>query len=134
MLLRRIFGLWLLILLTAIINGALGDLFTVRWLGLYGTHVYKTVVVVIVVFVLAGLYARRTRTSRWLQDVTECGLIWVLLTVCFELIFNNYVLKDSWRDLLSNYYDLGKGRLWSLVLLSELLAPFLMTWRLKRKI
>jgi hypothetical protein len=128
----RILGYWLVLLAVAIANGAFGDLVVARWLGEYSVHLYKTLVMVMVIFMMARIYAKHVRKARWLQDVVECGLIWVLLSVTFEFIFGHYVLGNIWEDLLSDY-NLLQGRLWSLVLFSDFLAPLLMGWRYKGK-
>jgi hypothetical protein len=51
------------------------------------------------------------------------GLIWFGLTIAFEFLFGHYVMKHPWSRLLHDY-NVFEGRLWSLVLLAILLAPF----------
>jgi hypothetical protein len=46
------------------------------------------------------------------------------LTLAFEFSFGRYVSGLSWRTLLADY-DLSQGRLWPLLLLTTLLAPWL---------
>src|SRR5215470_2310332 len=53
------------------------------------------------------------------------GLLWLVLTVAFEFLFGHYVSGTSWRSLLADY-DLRRGRLWPLVLLTVLVAPWLL--------
>jgi hypothetical protein len=53
------------------------------------------------------------------------GLLWLALTVAFEFLFGHYVAGASWRSLLADY-DLRRGRLWPLVLLTVLVAPWLL--------
>jgi hypothetical protein len=54
------------------------------------------------------------------------GFSWFLCTVAFEFLFGHYVAGASWVSLLAEY-DVGRGRLWSLVLLSVLVAPWLVS-------
>ena len=59
------------------------------------------------------------------------AVIWTALTVAFEFIFGHYVDRKSWSELAANY-EIWNGRLWPLVLLSLVIAPFLWTssiWR-----
>jgi hypothetical protein len=49
------------------------------------------------------------------------------MTVLFEFVFGHYVLKTSWEVLLADY-RIWQGRLWSLVLIREAIAPVMMGW------
>ena len=48
--------------------------------------------------------------------------------MAFELLFGRYVSGASWESLLADY-DLRRGRLWSLVLVTILFAPWLASHR-----
>lgn len=66
---------------------------------------------------------------RWLESpssrqLLKIGLLWLVLTVAFEFLFGHYVAGLRWQTLLAEY-NLLRGRLWSLVLLTTLLAPWL---------
>ena len=124
-------GLWFVAVVVAIGNGYLGNTIIAARLGEYGGHVYKTVVLVAVVFVLGWLYARQTQGAGWVGAALGVGLLWLGLTIIFEFIFGHYVIGNPWGTLFADY-RIWKGRLWSLVLLSELLAPLIMGWRLNR--
>ena len=50
-------------------------------------------------------------------------LLWLALTVAFEIVFGHYVSRLSWETLIADY-DIREGRLWPLVLLTTLLAPW----------
>ena len=60
--------------------------------------------------------------------------IWTALTIAFEFIFGHYVDRKSWSELAANY-QVWEGRLWPLVLLSLVLAPFLWirVWPARRR-
>ena len=67
----------------------------------------------------------------WLGEVDGRGLLaagfcWLVFTVAFEFLFGHYVAGASWASLLVEY-DLGRGRLWPLVLLTVLVAPWLVS-------
>jgi len=59
------------------------------------------------------------------------GGFWVILTILFEFVFGHYVIKNPWQKLLADY-NILKGRLWSLLLLTELISPLLIGLLLKR--
>jgi hypothetical protein len=50
------------------------------------------------------------------------GAGWLAATVAFELVFGRFVSGMSWRALLADY-DITRGRLWPLVLVSLAVAP-----------
>jgi hypothetical protein len=123
--------LWLIAAIVAVANGYLGNTVVATLLGDYGVHVYKSVVIIAVVFLLARLYAGRTRGVGWATAASGAGLLWLVLTITFEFIFGHYLFGNPWERLLADY-RIWQGRLWPLVLLSDLLAPLLVGWRLNR--
>lgn len=62
-----------------------------------------------------------------LLDRTRLLLIggsWVSMTMLFEFGFGHYVAKTPWKKLFHDY-NMLKGRVWSLFLLTELVSPLL---------
>jgi hypothetical protein len=51
------------------------------------------------------------------------GILWGVLTVAFEFGFGHYVSGLGWDVLLADY-DVRAGRLWPLVLLATVAAPW----------
>jgi uncharacterized membrane protein YgdD (TMEM256/DUF423 family) len=123
--------LWVIVAVVAVANGYFGNTVVAGQLGDYGAHVYKTVVVILAVFLMAWIYARQTRGAEWAGEALAVGILWLGLTIVFEFVFGHYVLHNPWETLIADY-RIWKGRLWSLVLLSELFAPLLVGWRLNR--
>ena len=52
------------------------------------------------------------------------GMSWVSMTMLFEFGFGHFIAKTPWKKLFHDY-NLLKGRVWSLFLLTELLSPLL---------
>ena len=52
------------------------------------------------------------------------GSQWVLMTILFEIVFGHCVAKKSWKEL-AQVLNVFKGDLFTLVLLSSLLSPYL---------
>ena len=76
-----------------------------------------------IVLAFSFLFVRwQARASR--RPLLLVGVVWLALTLAFELGFGRYVLGMGWRALLADY-DLLHGRLWPLVLLATLLGPWL---------
>jgi hypothetical protein len=68
----------------------------------------------------------------WLGPLGSAGLLavgfsWLVLTVAFEFLFGHYVAHASWAALAAEY-DVSRGRLWPLVLLTVLVAPSIADW------
>ncbi|MDO8310908.1 MAG: hypothetical protein Q7T25_03100 [Sideroxyarcus sp.] len=114
---------WFVLLVVAMINGALRD-FT------YGKHVpellanqLSCVSGILLFAVVIHQYVRRWPPAS-AREAWYIGLFWMALTVAFEFLFFHYVGGHSWEALLANY-DIASGRLWPLILLWVLVAPYL---------
>jgi len=77
--------------------------------------------------ILFGIYIWLV-TSRWRLrssgQAWSVGFIWLGMTVVFEFIFGHFVMGNSWERLLHDY-NLLEGRIWILVLLWLVVAPYL---------
>lgn len=73
-------------------------------------------------------------TIRWIAPRDSAaawtvGLTWLLLVLAFEFLAGHYVFGSSWSKLLADY-DVMRGRVWVLVLLTTLTAPVVSSrWR-----
>lgn len=56
-------------------------------------------------------------------EALAIGLLWVVLTLLFEFGVFRFALGLPWERLLADY-DLAEGRLWPLVLVTELVVPY----------
>jgi hypothetical protein len=52
------------------------------------------------------------------------GLMWIVMTVCFEFAFGRYVAGYEWSRLFRDY-DLSSGRVWLLLLIWVMFAPYI---------
>jgi hypothetical protein len=120
MVLRSI-AIWFALLGIAIGNGAARSAWISPRLGEYAGHVISTVV-------LCTCIASLTMASiRWiapagLWEAFLVGVLWVVLTVAFEFIGGHCLFGNPWPKLLADY-DILHGRVWVLVLITNLLAP-----------
>jgi hypothetical protein len=113
---------WFVLLLVAVINGALRD-FT------YGRHVPELLANqlsclsgIILFGVMFYQFVRHWPPATARQAI-YIGLFWMVLTVAFEFLFFHYAAGHSWPELLANY-DIAGGRLWPLILLWVAFGPY----------
>ena len=116
--------IWLGILVLASGNGAARDLVLARRLGDPLARAISTIV-------LCGLILLVTwRSIRWIgfrsrRDALIVGSLWVVLTLTFEFLAGHYLFGKAWATLLEDY-DLSRGRIWILALLTTFAAPVLL--------
>ena len=121
--LLRALGLWLYILLFAILNGAVREAVLVPLIGERTALPVSGVILALLIFILCLVFVRSLRITTagraWLV-----GAFWLALTLGFEFLFGHYVLGASWDVLLASFSP-ENGNLWLLVLFSTLCSPFL---------
>jgi hypothetical protein len=117
----RVLLVWLAFLCAAILNGALRQKVLVVMLGAAGAHLLSSVLlsgVILGATYLALPWLRLDSNRRaWI-----IGVSWLGLTVAFEFLVGHYWFHASWSALFAEY-NLARGRIWILVLVTTLLAP-----------
>jgi len=124
------FGIWVIFGILAIINGVIRNRFYAPIIGEYTAHVISTIIATCFVVVGSYLFLRFIRIEYGNVELLLVGVFWVILTVLFEFVFGHYVVGNSWEKLLADY-NILKGRVWSLFLLTELVSPLLIGMLLK---
>ena len=124
----RALAVWCLLLHLAVLNGGVRDTWLSPRLGDTIGRALSTVLLSLLILLATWL------TIRWIGPRTQgqalpVGALWVLLTLVVEFGFGHYGFGKSWDELLADY-DLGRGRVWVLVLLVTFVAP-LWTARLR---
>lgn len=112
---------WFVILLLAVLNGALREFMLVPALGVPAATALSGIVlcalIIGVVFLARpwlGLANRRA--------ALDIGAFWLLLTLAFEFGFGCFVQHKSWPEMIGAY-RFENGNLWPLVLLVILVSP-----------
>jgi hypothetical protein len=77
-----------------------------------------------VILLISYLFFHLTSVGYSVSDLWFVGLIWLSLTVIFEFGFGHFVMKKSWGKLLEDY-NMLKRRVWVVVLIVTLTAPYL---------
>jgi hypothetical protein len=111
---------WFAILVLAALNGALRDLIMAPRIGDTIARAISTVVLCGLILLVAWLSIRWIG-SRTGQHALIVGVLWVVLTLTFELGSGLYAGKP-WAVMLEDY-NLLRGRLWVLVPIVTFFAP-----------
>ena len=120
----KVFTTWALFIPVAIANGITRDLVYKPWVGDLAAHQISTIIA-ISAFITLVYFLRKSD----FKDMTGLrlfiiGLVWVFMTIIFEFGFGFYVDKIPFEKLLADY-NILKGRVWSLMLITELFTPII---------
>ena len=117
----RACAIWLILLVAAVMNGAMRQGVLVPFWGEGAAHYVSTVLLALIIFFVALLL------SPWLnldsrRQAWVVGLLWMMLTVAFEFGAGHFVFGTPWSKLLADYH-LTEGRIWIIIPLAMLLTP-----------
>jgi len=115
----------------AILNGSIRELLISPRLGENAGHVISSILLIILILIGTYYYLKYWLENYIKKDLIVIGSIWLVLTIGFEFIFGYYVTERTWQTLLAEY-NLFAGRLWTLILLVTLTAPWLVAKFLRR--
>lgn len=114
-------AVWFVILLVAVLNGALRDRVLASVFGPVAARALSGIVLCVAILAAATVSARwlgtHSNRSRW-----HIGALWLFLTLVFEVAVG-YAQHQSWQRLLDAYTFEG-GNLWPLVLATIVVAPW----------
>jgi len=113
--------LWFPMLVIAIINGAIREFVFKKFLGDLAAHQLSTVSLILFFAIYIRFVIMRFPPPSASMALL-IGLVWVLMTLCFEFGFGRF-RGNSWDTLLQDY-NLARGRLWVLIPLWVLVAPY----------
>ena len=106
-------------------NGFVGKFLLEPAIGEYKTHVYKTIIGLVIVLLMGWIYAKNTMGAGWKQSCWTAGIFWLVLTLLFEFIAGHFLFGNPWEKLF-NDYRIWAGRLWLLFLIALVFAPVIM--------
>ena len=113
---------WFPMLLIAVANGFLRELYYKKYFNDLKAHQLSTVTLIILFGIYMGIIIHFYPPASYLQALL-IGLLWFSLTEIFEFsfgIFRGY----TWQQMFADY-NIVQGRIWILIPLWLLLAPML---------
>jgi hypothetical protein len=119
----KAFGVWLIMLVAAFLNGALRELLIVPSMGEPVGHVISVFVLSGAIFGIAYLFATGHRPLPG-STLFQIGLFWLALSLLFEFGFFHYARHEPWEKLLADY-NVFRGRLLIVVWLTTFFSPLI---------
>jgi hypothetical protein len=117
----KAFGIWLLFMVLAMLNGTLRVKVLTPFLGGKWSLPLSGILLAVAIFLVTYAFIPKLKPPRQ-AGYWMIGGLWVLLTLAFEFLFGHYVIGESWSSLLEAY-NIRKGNLWSLVVVVIFIAP-----------
>lgn len=112
---------WIVIIAAESVHGTIRELFISPAVGDLLARQISFFTGLIIIFCIALLLIRWIG-ARALRDLLLIGLLWSVLTFCFEIWIGILVFGLTWDQILKDY-DLFSGRLMTLGLIAMLLMP-----------
>lgn len=117
----RAIVIWCVLLIIASINGFAREAMLIPRFGDVIGRAISTIALSALIMIISWT------TIQWIaprlpQQAWLIGLIWVALTLAFEFLAGHYLFHNPWSRVLEDYNVL-RGRIWVLVLITTLLAP-----------
>ncbi len=124
-------GMWLIFSVAAILNGLFRNLFITPGVDEHVGHIISTIIFIIVILIGTYIFINSLKMDYSTTNLLLIGAFWLILTILFEFVFGHYVAGHPWSKLLADY-NILKGRVWILVLLTTYIAPLLVGSVLKK--
>ncbi len=121
----RSIAIWLIFIMIESLNGTIRTLWLVPLLGDLRAHQISFAIGSLLILTIATIFVRWLNISNVTQSI-GVGVLWMLLTVLFEVSLGRLAFGYSWAQIAADY-DLRQGRLMLLGLLLLLFAPLIAT-------
>lgn len=115
---------WLIFMFLAIINAGIRNRVYKPIVGDLIAHQISTLLLIFIIFVVTYLILHLNQLELNDSEALIMGSLWLIFTIGFEFVAGHYIFGNPWETLFADY-NLLKGRIWSFVLITTFLAPFL---------
>lgn len=113
---------WFVLAIVANINGIIRNEVYVDALGDLRAHQLSTLTLIVLFGLVIWGFSRLWQITS-AQQAWTIGLMWLGMTIAFEFVFGHFVIGHPWSKLLHDY-NIFQGRIWILVLIWTMVAPY----------
>ena len=114
---------WLVFIVAESLNGTVRTLWLVPALGDLRAHQISFIIGSLLVLAIATIFVRWLQASR-VSQLIGVGVLWLLLTVVFEIALGRFIFAYSWERIAADY-NLLKGGLMPIGLVLLTLSPLI---------
>ena len=125
----RAIAVWLVLIGAEILHGIARGVFLVPQVGEFRSSQIGVFTGSIIILAIALAFVRWIGASRT-TDLLAVGVLWLGLTLGFEILFGRFVVGASWERLAADYNVL-EGGLLPFGMLVLMLSP-LIAWKVRR--
>jgi hypothetical protein len=114
---------WLVFIVAESLNGTVRILWLVPSFGDIRAHQISFITGSFLVLTIATLFVRWLQAAR-VSQLLAVGVLWLLLTVAFEIVLGRFILAYSWEQISADY-NVFKGGLMPIGLVLLTLSPLI---------
>ncbi|MDZ7956640.1 MAG: hypothetical protein RMY34_01825 [Aulosira sp. DedQUE10] len=115
--------IWLVFIIAESLNGTVRILWLIPALGNVPAQQVSFVMGSILILTIATIFVRSLQASR-VSQLLGVGVLWMLLTIAFEIALGRFVFGYSWQQIAADY-NLLQGRFMPIGLVLLTLAPLI---------
>jgi len=115
---------WLGLMVLAIINAVIREVFYTTFLNDLQAHQLSTVTLILIIVLYTVAIFKIIKPDFSDRDSLSMGVIWMITTIVFEFVAGHYVFGNSWDALFADY-EILKGKIWILIPVTTLVSPYL---------
>ena len=114
--------MWICFRPIAIINGIIREIAYKQFVGALLAHHISTLIAIVTFISLTYVLLHKQLNKISLSTALLIGLLWMSMTMAFEFTFGYFLDHKSLVSLVADY-DITRGRVWILFLLSMFFTP-----------
>ena len=118
-------AIWLIFITIESLNGTIRTLLLVPLFGDLRAHQLSFITGSLLILTIATISIRWIEATS-LAQLISVGVLWMLLTVTFEVVLGRWAFGYSWAQIAADY-NLFQGRLMAIGLVLLLFAPLIAT-------
>lgn len=119
----RVIAVWFIIIFAEMIHGVLRGLFLVPVFGDFPSRQIGVFTGSLIILAIAYMTVRWIG-ARGVRELLISGLIWMVLTLLFEIGFGRFVMHSGWDRILSDF-NITKGGLLPLGMIFMAFSPLI---------